>query len=65
MARPRSPFRQQDVTRAVRGVIAAGREPSRAEIDREGKIVVIIAETVPAPHPSPEPEPTPPGDIIL
>ena len=37
---------QRDLTAAVKGVIAAGREPERAEIDLTArKIVVVIAPT--------------------
>jgi hypothetical protein len=47
MARAPSTFRQQDVTRAVKGVAAAGVPIGRVEIDRSGKIVIITVE-VPA-----------------
>lgn len=44
---PRSPstFRQADLTRAVRGVRNAGVEVRRAEIGKDGKIVIIIGDT--------------------
>ena len=35
-------FKQRDVTRAVRGVAAAGIGVSRVEIDKDGKIVVVL-----------------------
>ena len=45
MARAPSTFRQQDVTRAVKAVTAAGVHIARIEIDKEGKIVIITADT--------------------
>lgn len=33
-------FRQADVTRAIRGALAAGRKVERIEIDANGKIVI-------------------------
>ena len=44
MARAPSTFRQQDVTRAVKAVAAAGVHIARIEIDKAGKIVIITAE---------------------
>lgn len=41
MARGVCTFRQQDVTRAVRAVVAAGVGVKRVEVDKAGKIVVI------------------------
>jgi hypothetical protein len=35
-------FKQGDVTRALRGVSAAGQPVKRIEINREGKIVVFV-----------------------
>jgi hypothetical protein len=43
MARAPSTFRQQDVTRAVKAVTAAGVHITRIEIDKSGKIVIITA----------------------
>jgi len=43
MARAPSTFKQQDVTKAVRAVAAAGVNIARVEIDRTGKIVIISA----------------------
>ena len=45
MARAPSTFRQQDVTRAVKAVAAAGVHIARIEIDKSGKIVIITADT--------------------
>jgi hypothetical protein len=44
MARAPSTFRQQDVTRAVKAVAAAGVHIARVEIDKAGKIVIITAD---------------------
>ena len=43
MTRAPSTFRQQDVTRAVKAVTAAGVHIARIEIDKTGKIVIIAA----------------------
>jgi hypothetical protein len=43
MTRRPSTFRQQDVTRAVKAVSAAGVHIARVEIDKAGKIVIITA----------------------
>jgi hypothetical protein len=44
VARPPSTFRQQDVTRAIRAVAAAGIVVARVEVDKSGKIIVITQE---------------------
>src|SRR5262249_53431439 len=44
MSRAPSTFRQQDVTRAVKAVTAAGVRIARVEIDKTGKIVIITAD---------------------
>ena len=46
MRRAPSTFRQQDVTRAVKAVAAAGVHIARIEIDKAGKIVIIAAEAL-------------------
>jgi hypothetical protein len=42
MARGPCTFRQQDVTRAVKAMTAAGVDVVRVEIDKDGKIVMIL-----------------------
>jgi hypothetical protein len=46
MARGPCNFRQQDVTRAVKGTVAAGVEVARVEIDKSGKIVIVTGTPV-------------------
>jgi hypothetical protein len=45
MARAPSRFRQGDVTRVVKGVVAAGVEVMRVEVDIDGRINVIASKT--------------------
>jgi hypothetical protein len=47
MSRAPSTFRQQDVTRAVKAVAAAGVGIARVEIDKAGKITIITAVAEP------------------
>jgi hypothetical protein len=49
MTAPRGPasFRQSDVTRAIRATRKAGVVPSRVEIDRNGKIIIIAGTADP------------------
>jgi hypothetical protein len=44
MTRAPSTFRQQDVTKAVKAVAAAGVHIARVEIDKAGKIVIITTD---------------------
>jgi hypothetical protein len=44
MTRRPSAFRQRDLTRAVKGVTAAGVHIARVEIGRDGKIVVVTQQ---------------------
>ena len=43
---PRGPcaFKQSDITKAVRAVVAAGIEVARVEVDKAGKIIVVAGE---------------------
>jgi hypothetical protein len=54
MARAPSTFRQQDVTKAVRAVAAAGVPIARVEIDNAGKIVIITTDATDQPGASTE-----------
>ena len=49
MTRQPSSFRQSDLTRAVKAVIAAGVGIARVEIDKSGKIIIITGETTEQP----------------
>jgi hypothetical protein len=42
MARGPTTFRQRDLTAAVKGVVAAGFAVARVEVDKDGKIVVVV-----------------------
>lgn len=53
MSRGPATFKQTDVTRALKGALAAGMNVGRVEIDREGRIVIV------APSQKPEPQ----GDL--
>ncbi len=44
MARRPSTFKQGDVTRAVKGVVAAGVDVMRVEVDTDGRIKVIAGK---------------------
>jgi hypothetical protein len=45
MNSPRATFKQIDLTRATKGVLAAGLEVGRVEIDHEGKIVIVVGKS--------------------
>ena len=45
MSRSSTSFRQTDLTRAIKGARNAGVNVARAEIGRDGKIVIIIGES--------------------
>ncbi len=47
MTRPPSTFRQSNVTRAIKGAIAAGVTIARVEIDKDGKIVIVLPGSAP------------------
>lgn len=47
MANPRAVFKQIDVTRAAKGVVKAGLPVGRIEIDRDGKIVILVQDAPP------------------
>ena len=55
MARTPSTFRQQDVTKAVKAVAAAGISVTRVEIDKTGKITVIAGDPADCPDAPKEP----------
>jgi len=42
-SRPPSAFRQRDVTRAIRGAVAAGVDIARVEVTNAGTIVIVPA----------------------
>jgi hypothetical protein len=44
MARGRCTFRQNDLTRAVKAVRAAGVPVAKVEVDRDGKIIVVAGQ---------------------
>jgi hypothetical protein len=44
MSRGACTFKQTDVTKAVKAVVAAGVEVARVEVDRDGRIIVITGK---------------------
>jgi hypothetical protein len=49
MTRRPATFRQCDVTKAVKAVVAAGVDIARVEIDKAGKIIIITEDTTDQP----------------
>jgi hypothetical protein len=47
MGRRPCTFKQSDVTKAVRAVVAAGVEVARVEVDKDGRIVVVAGKPAP------------------
>jgi hypothetical protein len=45
MSRGPLPFRQTDVARAIKGAVAAGLTVQRVEVDKDGKIIVVVGQT--------------------
>ena len=43
MARGTCTFKQRDATAAVKAVVAAGCKVARVEVEKDGKIVVVVA----------------------
>jgi hypothetical protein len=56
MPRGQCTFRQGDVTKAVKAVVAAGVPVARVEIDRDGKITLVTIEPAAAETRTVEPQ---------
>ncbi len=52
MSRGVHTFRESDLNKALRAAIAKGLHPKRVEIDRDGKIVLIIENDAPPDAPA-------------
>ena len=52
MARGKLKFRQRDLTRAVKGAMAAGLSVARVEVDTTGRIIVIAGKAAETGEPS-------------
>jgi len=50
MANRPAPFRQADLSRALKAAAAAGLDVGRVEIDATGKIVIVTAKEAPTPQ---------------
>ena len=55
MTRNRTNFRQRDVTAAIKGAERAGCVVARVEIERDGRIIVVLVQLGGSPT-EPEPE---------
>lgn len=44
MARSPSTFRQRDLTAAVKAMVAAGQKVARVEVDKDGRIVLLVGD---------------------
>jgi hypothetical protein len=44
MSRRPCTFKQRDVTRAVKAIVAAGVQIERVEVSKDGKIVIVTAK---------------------
>jgi hypothetical protein len=47
MSRAPCTFKQTDVTKAVKAVVAAGVEVARVEVDKDGRIVIVAGKAMP------------------
>lgn len=56
MSRGASTFRQRDLTAAVRAMTAAGQTLSRVEVDKDGRIILMVAGAKAAPDDSETPD---------
>ena len=44
MSRSPQTFKQRDITRALKGAMASGRDVERAEIDKSGRIIIVFCK---------------------
>jgi hypothetical protein len=44
MSRAPSAFRQRDVTAAVKAVVAAGQKVARVELNKDGRVILIMVD---------------------
>jgi hypothetical protein len=44
VTRERNRFRQREITRAIKAALAAGVEVDRVEIERDGRVIVILCK---------------------